>query len=80
MIDLSFFHQIIIENLLFENISIFCGIKIHHGNASRLIMNSIQFRNLNLEDYFFVFDSLDSTFIINELEFLMFLYMKSKKN
>ncbi len=78
MIDFSFFQQIIIENIYFEKNFIFRGIKIQQGNASKIIMNSIQFKNINLGDYFFMFDSLDSNFIINDLYFMTFLYSKSK--
>ena len=80
MIEVSSFNQIIIKNILFKNVSMFCGMKINHGNASKVIMNSIQFTNINVEDYFFVFDSLDSAFTINDLYLLTFLYKKSKKN
>ena len=79
MIDLSYFHQIIIKKIWFISTFTFCGIKIHHGNGSRVIMNSIQFRNMVLEDYFFVFNALDSTFVINDLEFYSFPFKKSKK-
>ena len=52
--------------------------KINNGNASKLIMNSIQFTNINVEDYFFMFDSLDSTLEINDLYFLNVVHTKSK--
>ena len=80
IIDISSFNQIIIENILFKNVFAFFGMKINHGNASKLIMNSIQFININVDNYLVIFDSLDSTFMINDLSFLSFLYTKSKKN
>ena len=79
ILDLSSFNQIIIQNILFKNTFIFGGMKINHGNASKITMNSIQFVNINLKDYFFVFDSLDSSFVINDLYFSTFLFTKSKK-
>lgn len=78
IIQLSSFNQITIENIWFKNVSTFYGIKINNGNASKLIMNLIQFTNMKVEDYFFMFDSLDSTLEINDLYFLTFIYTKSK--
>ena len=78
IIELSSFNQIIIENILFKNVSTFSGMKIYNGNASKLIMSSIQFTNINVEDYFFILDSLDSTLEINDLYLLTVVYTKSK--
>ena len=77
IMEISFFNQIIIENILFKNVSAFCGMKINNGNSSKLIMNSIQFTNLNVKDYFFMIDSLDSTLEIYDLYFLKVLHIKS---
>ena len=77
IIELSTFNQIIIENNLFKNVSTFSGIKINNGNASNIIMNSIQFTNINVEDYFFMFDSLDSNLEINDLYFDTVVHTKS---
>ena len=76
MIDLSFFQNIMIENISFINILAYSGIKID-GNASNVIMKSIQFRFIYLNDYIFVFNSLDSSLIINDLEFFSFDFAKS---
>ena len=80
MVDLSSFHHIIIENISFINTFNCCGIKIHDGDASRVFMNSINFRNINLETYIFYFDSLDSTLIINDLKFVTLSFKKSNQN
>ena len=77
--DISFFHQIIFENILILNTYAFYGIKITNGNASMVTMNSIQIRNMSFDNVFFVLNSLDSTMLINELEFSSLIYKKSKK-
>lgn len=41
-------------------------------------MNSIKFWDVILADYFFVFNSLETTFVINDLEFFSFTFSKSK--
>ena len=78
IIELSSLNQIVIENILFKNVSAFSGINIYNGNASKIFMNSIQLTNINVEDYFFMFDSLDSTLEINDLYFLNVVHTKSK--
>ena len=78
IIELSSFNETIIENILFKNFSTFSGMKINNGNASKLIMNSMQFTNLNVEYNFFMFDSLYSTLEINDLYFLTVVHTKSK--
>ena len=81
IIDLSNIHSINIENILFINTFIFGGIKIHQcTNKSTVIMNSIHFRNITLADYFLVFNSLETTFVINDLEFFSFTFSKSKND
>ena len=80
MMDLSFFRKIIIQNVLLINNFIFCGIKIHDGNASNVIMNSVQIRKTILYDNFLVFNSLDSTFVIDDMEFFSVTFTKSINN
>ena len=80
MIDLSFFQNIYIENIWFINTFFgFCGLKIHNADASNIIMNSIRFSNLDLNDSSFIFNSIDSILIINDLEFLSLNIAKSIK-
>ena len=80
MIDISFFQKVNIENIWFINNTFsYCGIKIHSGNASMVIINSLNFKNMNLDDFFLVFHSLDSTLTINNLEILTFSFEKSNK-
>ena len=80
MIDLSFFQNIYIENISFINTFFSsCGLKIYDGDASNIIMNSIRFSNLDLNDSSFAFDSIDSILIIKDLEFLSLNISKSIK-
>ena len=78
MIDLSYFLKLKFENLLIFNILVTIGIKIHDGDASRVTMNFIQFKNISSDDDFFIFQSLNSNLMINNLELTSFLLRKSK--
>ena len=78
-IDVSFFQKINIVNIIFINNTLnSCGIKLSDGNASKLFMNSLQFRNMNLDDNLFVFDSLYSIIQINDLQLDSLSFTKSK--
>ena len=79
MIDLSFFQNIHFENIRFINSYIFCGLKIQNGNVSRVIMKSIKFNTIYFDDYFLIFNSLDSTLLMHEIELFSFVSTKSKK-
>ena len=80
MIDLSFFQNIHFENIKFINSYIFCGLKIQYGNVSKVIMKSIKFNEIYLDDYFLIFNSLDSNLLMDEIELYSLLaFTKSKK-
>ena len=79
MIDLSYFLKLKFENLLIFNILVTIGIKIHDGDASRVTMNFIQFKNISSDDDFFIFQSLNSTLVINNLK-LSSVFLRKSKN